>query len=118
MASSSHLRRDNSFQNDTNNDTDNDANDLGVSLDSTLFTVAAVDDVVGKAIADAKTHYESLREDYIREGCVETWGEFPSSRVCLQMRIAPGTPSQHGRQKELVARREGRWRLLLYGTRN
>jgi len=45
-----------------------------------MFTVAAADDaVVTEMIADAKAHYESLREDYIREGCPEAWGEFPTS---------------------------------------
>jgi hypothetical protein len=68
MAFSSHLRRA-MCQNDNDNDL--------VSLDSTLFV--AVDDIATDAIADAKAHYESLREDFIKEGCLDTCGEFPSS---------------------------------------
>ena len=83
MASSSRLWKDNIFvqseNTDTDNDTDNDMDSV-VSLDSSLFPVAAADDaIVAEMIANAKIQYESLREDYIREGCPETWGEFPTS---------------------------------------
>uniref|UniRef100_A0A7S0TD29 Uncharacterized protein n=1 Tax=Pseudo-nitzschia delicatissima TaxID=44447 RepID=A0A7S0TD29_9STRA len=37
------------------------------------------DDLTAAAIADAEDRYQTLKEDYIKEGCLETWGEFPTA---------------------------------------
>jgi choice-of-anchor B domain-containing protein len=41
-------------------------------------STAAYEEAASAAIADARALYETLKEDYVREGCSEVWGEFPS----------------------------------------
>ena len=51
------------------------------SIDPTLV----VDETTVEAIAEYDALYKTLKEDFVAEGCVESWGEFPTATSTASM---------------------------------
>lgn len=50
-----------------------------IFVDAPAAAAATSTEQVAAAIAHAKALYETLEQEYIQEGCLETWGDFPLS---------------------------------------
>lgn len=55
------------------------------SVDPTMI----VDETIAQAIAEYDARYETLKEDFVAEGCVESWGEFPTATSATSMNFKP-----------------------------
>jgi choice-of-anchor B domain-containing protein len=55
------------------------------SIDPTLV----VDETTVEAIAEYDALYKTLKEDFVAEGCVESWGEFPTATSTASMNFKP-----------------------------